>query len=84
MIEIRPNTLGSQLVYNQSYDRLCETQNCIICFNGRKDDWISLSMVQLISTKAYENDYIGETDILVGVRINEHLIENVKVKQKPH
>ncbi|KAJ1346568.1 hypothetical protein KIN20_001386 [Parelaphostrongylus tenuis] len=35
LVEIRPETLKRQSVRNRLYDRLCETNDCKVCPNGR-------------------------------------------------
>ncbi|VDM62607.1 unnamed protein product [Angiostrongylus costaricensis] len=42
IIDIPPNTLRRQLVRNRLYDRLCSSENCMICPNGRDGDCMSL------------------------------------------
>ena len=68
-----PNTLCRQLVRNRLYDRLCITENCVICPYGRDGDWMSLGTIYLISCNNCEDEYIGETGRPLCVRIKEHL-----------
>ncbi|VDM51849.1 unnamed protein product [Angiostrongylus costaricensis] len=55
-----PSNLRRQLVRNRLYDRLCATQNCMICPSGRDGDCMSSGTVYLISCKAFEDEYVGE------------------------
>ena len=63
----------SQLVRNHLYDRLCETENCVICPNGREGDCMSVGIVCLISCNICGDEYIGETGRPLGIRIKEQL-----------
>uniref|UniRef100_A0A0K0DFU6 GIY-YIG domain-containing protein n=1 Tax=Angiostrongylus cantonensis TaxID=6313 RepID=A0A0K0DFU6_ANGCA len=81
IIEIPPNTLRRQLLRNRLYDRLCETQNCVICPYGRDGDCMSSGAIYLISCGACGDEYIGETDRTLCIRIKEHLDDKRKGRQ---
>ena len=81
IIDIPPNTLRRQLVRNRLYDRLCSSESCIICPNGRDGDCMSSGTIYLISCNACGEEYIGETGRPLCVRIKEHLDGKVKVHQ---
>uniref|UniRef100_A0A0K0D2U7 Guanylate cyclase domain-containing protein n=1 Tax=Angiostrongylus cantonensis TaxID=6313 RepID=A0A0K0D2U7_ANGCA len=65
IIEIQPNTLRRQLVRNRPYDRLCETQNCVICLYGRDGDCMSSATIYMISCGACEYWNKGDESALV-------------------
>ena len=63
------------------YDRLCETENCVICPNGREGDCISVGIVYLISCNICGDEYIGETGRPLGIRIKEQLDGKFRSKE---
>ena len=73
IIELPPNNLRRQLVRNRMYDRLCATEGCIICPNGRDGDCMSSGTIYLISCNTCGHEYIGETGRPLYIRIKEHL-----------
>uniref|UniRef100_A0A0K0DAP6 GIY-YIG domain-containing protein n=1 Tax=Angiostrongylus cantonensis TaxID=6313 RepID=A0A0K0DAP6_ANGCA len=83
-IEIPPNTLRRQLVRNRLCDRLCETQNCVICSYGRDGDYMSSGTIYLISCGTCGDEYIGETGRPLCIRIKEHLDGKRKARQGTH
>ena len=78
IIEIPPNTLRRQLIRNRLYDRLCMTQDCMICPNGRDGDCMTSGTIYLISCRTCGDEYIGETGRPLCVRIREHLDGKLK------
>ncbi|KAJ1359872.1 hypothetical protein KIN20_038414 [Parelaphostrongylus tenuis] len=72
-VEIPPKTLKRQLVRNRLYDRLCETNECKVCPNGRDSDCMRSGTIYLISCEACGDEYIGETGRPLCIRVKEHL-----------
>ncbi|KAK6751009.1 hypothetical protein RB195_002778 [Necator americanus] len=61
VIEVSPNNLKRQLVWNRSYDTICTTPNCIICPTGRPGDCLGPGVIYLISCTNCGDEYAGET-----------------------
>ncbi|KAK6734949.1 hypothetical protein RB195_018258 [Necator americanus] len=72
-VEIPPTHLKKQLVRNRMYDRICMSQNCVICSFGKAGDCMFSGVVYLISCKTCSGEYFGEKGRPLCVRIKEHL-----------
>ena len=81
IIEIPPNALRRQLVRNRLYDRLCRSENCVICPYGRDGDCMCSGTIYLITCDICGDEYIGETGRPLCVRIKEHLDGKRKIKE---
>ena len=80
LVEIPPNNLKRMLVRNRMYDRLCTTQDCKICPNGKVGDCMVAGVVYSIKCEQCNDEYIGETARPLCLRIKEHL--DGKAKQR--
>lgn len=63
-VEVPPSTLSQQLLRNRLYDRLCKTEDCITCPNGRDGVCMSFGAIYLIFRKTFGNGHNGEMDRL--------------------
>ena len=73
LVNIPNRNIKRQLVRNRLYDRICETNNCVICPHGKVGDCVKSEVVYEIQCMTCQAKYIGETGRMLRVRINEHL-----------
>ncbi|EYC41748.1 hypothetical protein Y032_0558g3424 [Ancylostoma ceylanicum] len=73
VVEIPPANLKTQLVRSRLYGWLCVTPNCVIYPFGKDGDCMVSGVVYLITCKSCGDQYIGETERPLCIRIKEHL-----------
>ena len=73
LINIPRDNIKHQLVRNRMYDRACLTENCITCPFGKEGDCMQRGVVYQLQCSLCNENYIGETGRVLGVRIKEHL-----------
>ncbi|EYB83608.1 hypothetical protein Y032_0332g2753 [Ancylostoma ceylanicum] len=84
VVDIPPNNLKPQLIWNRMYDRICSTPKCVVCPEGRAGDCMTSGVVYMICCKSCGEEYIGETARSLCARIKEHLDGNEKSRLTTH